>query len=189
MLSRTSLIEPFSVQFDLAAGIMLNPQRTDRAPRFRYARYYADEKALEQLIAAHDDPIHYETLESPVPEEYGQVKFCISKLYPGLVGDEFFMTKGHYHAVVEAGETYLGLTGPGTHAHEDLGRRLSVGGVRSGETDIRASLLGTPVGQYRPRSRSFRCACTPVTPDTAMATSSRKGFPNACTSAVEIVVT
>jgi hypothetical protein len=27
--------------------------------------------------------------------------YCISKLQPGLVGDEFFMTKGHYHTVVE----------------------------------------------------------------------------------------
>ena len=52
-------------------------------------------------------------MESAVPEEYGQVKFCISKLYPGLVGDEFFMTKGHYHEVLEAGETYLCLTGQG----------------------------------------------------------------------------
>jgi glucose-6-phosphate isomerase len=48
-----------------------------------------------------------------VPEEYGQVKFCISKLYPGLVGHECFMTKGHYHAVLEAGEAYLSLAGRG----------------------------------------------------------------------------
>ena len=75
--------------------------------------YYADEEALERLIAAQDDPVHYETFESPVPEEYGQVKFCISKLYPGLVGDECFMTKGHYHEVPQAGEVYLCLTGRG----------------------------------------------------------------------------
>ena len=109
----TSLIEPFGVQFDLAEGIMLSPQDhiVRRAADMR--GYYADEEALERLIAAEDNPIHYETFESPVPEEYGQVKFCISKLYPGLVGDEFFMTKGHYHAVLEAGEAYLSLKGQG----------------------------------------------------------------------------
>ena len=113
MLSRTTLIEPFSVQFDLASGTMLNPQQqiVRRASDMR--GYYLDDDALEQLIATHSDPVHYETFESPVPEEYGQVKFCISKLYPGRVGDEFFMTKGHYHAVVETGETYLGLRGQG----------------------------------------------------------------------------
>jgi len=113
MSPRTSLIEPFSVQFDLAAGVMLHPhaQIVRRASDMR--GYYADEQALEQLITAHNDPIHYETFESPVPEEYGQVKFCVSRLYPGKVGDEYFMTKGHYHAVVETGEAYLGLRGQG----------------------------------------------------------------------------
>jgi glucose-6-phosphate isomerase, archaeal len=113
MSAKTSLIEPFSIQLDLAEGIMLNAheQIVRRASDMR--GYYANEDALEHLIAAHNDPVHYETFESPVPEEYGQVKFCISKLCPGLVGDEYFMTKGHYHAVVEAGETYLGLKGRG----------------------------------------------------------------------------
>ena len=109
----TSLIEPFGVQFDLAAGIMYDPQDhiVRRASDMR--GYYADEGALEELIASHDDPIHYETFESPVPEEHGQVKFCISKLYPGLVGEECFMTKGHYHTLRETGEIYLGLRGRG----------------------------------------------------------------------------
>ena len=48
-----------------------------------------------------------------MPEEYGHVKFCISKLYPGVVGEECFMTKGHYHTVLETGEIYLCLRGQG----------------------------------------------------------------------------
>jgi glucose-6-phosphate isomerase len=111
--STTSLIQPFRVQFDLAEGIMLAPESriVRRASDMR--GYYADEQSLQQLIAAEGDPIHYETFESPVPEEYGQLKFCISKLYPGLVGDECFMTKGHYHTTVETGEIYLCLRGAG----------------------------------------------------------------------------
>ncbi|MHB8969107.1 MAG: glucose-6-phosphate isomerase family protein [Pirellulaceae bacterium] len=109
----TSLIEPFGVQFDLTAGIMLDPH--DHIVRYAadMRGYYADAEALERLIVEQDNPIHYETFESAVPEEYGQVKFCISKLYPGLVGHECFMTKGHYHAVLAAGEAYLSLTGRG----------------------------------------------------------------------------
>jgi glucose-6-phosphate isomerase len=75
--------------------------------------YYADAAALERLIATNNDPIHYETFESPVPDECGQVKFGISQLYPGVVGDECFMTKGHYHTVLQTGEAYLGLRGRG----------------------------------------------------------------------------
>ena len=109
----TSLIEPFGMQFDLAQGIMLHPHEHIVRHAAEMRGYYADEEALERLIAIRDNPVHYETFESPVPEEYGQVKFCISKLYPGLVGDEFFMTKGHYHGVLEAGEAYLSLKGQG----------------------------------------------------------------------------
>ncbi|UCF36134.1 MAG: cupin domain-containing protein, partial [Acidobacteriota bacterium] len=35
------------------------------------------------------------------------------KLYPGLVGEECFMTKGHYHTVLETAEIYLCLKGRG----------------------------------------------------------------------------
>jgi glucose-6-phosphate isomerase len=106
-------IEPFGVQFDLVEGIMHDPQSRIARRASDMRGYYADADALERLIAAEGDPVHYETFESPVPEQYGEVKFCISKLYPGLVGDECFMTKGHYHSVLATGEAYLCLKGQG----------------------------------------------------------------------------
>ena len=69
-------------------------------------------RLLERLIAQ-GDPIHYEVFEKPVPEEYGHLMFCISRLQNGLVGDEYFMTKGHYHSVLQTGEIYLCLRGSG----------------------------------------------------------------------------
>ena len=111
--SKTSMLEPFGVQFDLVEGIMHDPEDHIVRKTSTMRGYYADQEALEQLIASENDPIHYETFESPVPEEVGQLRFCISKLYPGLVGTECFMTKGHYHTVVETGEIYLVLKGQG----------------------------------------------------------------------------
>lgn len=104
---------PFAQQFDLAEGVMHDPQERIVRRVSDMRGYYADGRALEALIAAEHDPPHYETYESPVPEQYGQVKYCISKLYPGTVGDEFFMTKGHYHAVTATAEVYLCLRGRG----------------------------------------------------------------------------
>jgi glucose-6-phosphate isomerase len=109
----TSRIVPFGVQFDLAAGIMHNPADHIARRASDMRGYYADAAALEKLIADQNDPVHYETFESPVPEEYGHVRYCISKLHPGLVGEECFMTKGHYHTVLETGEVYLCLRGQG----------------------------------------------------------------------------
>lgn len=112
MQNKPTLMQPFGACFDLAEGMMDNPQSQIERRASEMRGYYADEEALERLIAA-GDPIHYETFESPVPEEYGQVKYCISKLYGGLVGDECFMTKGHYHRVPETAEIYLCLRGRG----------------------------------------------------------------------------
>lgn len=108
----TTFIEPFGVSFDLAAGVMHDPKShlVRRASDMR--GYYGDQAALEHLIAD-DDPVHYEVFETPVPHEYGHLMYCISKLQPGLVGDECFMTKGHYHTAINTGEIYLALRGVG----------------------------------------------------------------------------
>jgi glucose-6-phosphate isomerase, archaeal len=109
----TSLIEPFSVLIDVDTGTMPHPSNhiVRRASAMR--GHYLDEAALESLIAEQDDPVHYEVFEVPVPEEYGHLMFCISTLQPGRVGEECFMTKGHYHTVANTGETYLCLRGRG----------------------------------------------------------------------------
>lgn len=108
-----SVMAPFSVDIDIDTGIMQNAANhlVRRASDMR--GHYADEAALERLIAEKDDPLHYEVFEVPVPEEQGHLMYCISKLQSGQVGDECFMTKGHYHNVAETAEIYLGLRGRG----------------------------------------------------------------------------
>ncbi len=108
----TSFINPFSVDIDLAKCIMKNPKNhiVRRASDMR--GHYADAAAFDRLVAA-GNPVHYEVFEVPVPEEYGHLMYCISKLLPGKVGNEYFMTKGHYHTVRQTGEIYLCLGGRG----------------------------------------------------------------------------
>jgi len=98
---------------DLEKGLMHQPANhlVRRASDMR--GYYADGVALEQIIAGQDNPVHYEVFEVPVPEEPGHLMFCISTLQPGLVGQEYFMTKGHYHAIPNTAEVYLCLRGEG----------------------------------------------------------------------------
>lgn len=109
----TSLIEPFTVDIDVAKGEMPSPKNHTVRKASAMRGHYADEAALERLIEEQGDPLHYEVFEVPVPEEYGHLMYCISKLQPGIVGEECFMTKGHYHTVVNTGETYLCLRGEG----------------------------------------------------------------------------
>ncbi|MBN2139030.1 MAG: glucose-6-phosphate isomerase [Sedimentisphaerales bacterium] len=107
-------IDPFAVLIDLEKGTM--PEHTNHLVRLAsdMRGYYADSRALESLISGDADPLHYEVFEIPViPEQAGQLMYCISKLQPGKIGDEFFMTKGHYHTVADTAEIYLCLKGGG----------------------------------------------------------------------------
>ena len=58
------------------------------------------------------DPLVYRVAAAPVPEESGEVPFSVTTIEPGVVGEEFFMTKGHVH-VEHQGELYIGLSGRG----------------------------------------------------------------------------
>lgn len=59
------------------------------------------------------DPPLYEVYEIRRPENSGEVLHGVTVLHPGKVGDEYFMTKGHFHKVLETGEVYYCLSGQG----------------------------------------------------------------------------
>ncbi len=108
----TAVMNPFTVSMDLEKGVMRKAKHHLVRRASDMKGHYADAAALDALVRA-GNPVHYEVFEIPVPETYGHLMYCISKLHPGLVGDEFFMTKGHYHTVVETAELYLCLRGTG----------------------------------------------------------------------------
>jgi len=112
-MSQETPMQPFAVDIDLASGAMADPDTviTRRASDMR--GYYADADALERIIGEQHDPVHYEVFEKDIPEAPGHLRICVSKLYPGTVGRECFMTKGHYHTVSGTAEIYLCLQGRG----------------------------------------------------------------------------
>ena len=73
---------------------------------------FVDQKAFEE-----QDPsqIAYE-VESyfPVPEgTEGGLFFGITRLQPGMIGNEYMMTKGHSHIIENRAEFYWGIEGEG----------------------------------------------------------------------------
>jgi len=74
--------------------------------------YYADQTSYEAMLAT-GDPCLYEVYEIPRPETEGELLHGLSVLHPGKVGDEYFMTKGHFHSVLETAEVYYCLQGEG----------------------------------------------------------------------------
>ncbi len=109
----TSFIKPFSEYIDLETGAIKNPKVHLIRNASDMRGYYKDESELETVIGRQGDPLHYETYESDIPQEYGHLIYGVSRLQPGLIGRECFMTKGHYHTVVETGEIYICMQGQG----------------------------------------------------------------------------
>jgi glucose-6-phosphate isomerase len=61
----------------------------------------------------------------PAPEGTpGDLYFGITYLHPGTVGDEYFMTKGHFHANADRTEFYWTLEGEGMLILMDEQRRV-----------------------------------------------------------------
>lgn len=86
---------------------------------------FCDTEAYAQLLA-HSDPLLYRVtnIEDHVGE--GDLHYGLGILMPGKVGDEYFMTKGHFHAWRPAAELYIGLRGRGMMVLEN---------ERTGEVD------------------------------------------------------
>jgi glucose-6-phosphate isomerase len=92
---------------------------------------FADESAR---TAMPQDTLVYRVLSHcPVAEGTGGgLFFGVTFLEPGLVGDEYFMTKGHFHAKRDAAEYYWGIGGQGILLLMDEDRRCRAERIRPG---------------------------------------------------------
>ncbi len=103
---------PFTFDISLAEGI---PSRFDNhlVRRLSDMRgYYANGECYQTMLAR-EDVILYEVYQILCPETSGELLHGLTILHPGTVGDEYFMTKGHFHAVLETAEVYYCLQGQG----------------------------------------------------------------------------
>lgn len=101
----------FSVDFDLETGRSATAESTKRNLS-RMKGMFADDAALNRILS-NDDPLVYEFYELGAPQENAHLLFGTSILYPGKVGEEYFMTKGHFHTILETSEVYYCLSGSG----------------------------------------------------------------------------
>lgn len=105
------MLKPFNIEFDLKSGLSDSKKSSKRYLSNMADMFYDAQKAGE--ILKHRDPLIYEFYEMGVPETAGDVAFGTSIVYPGKIGNEYFMTKGHFHTVLETAETYLCIRGKG----------------------------------------------------------------------------
>lgn len=73
---------------------------------------FADQAAVRSRSA--ENPLIYEFVDLRAVLPGSGLSFGLTTLYPGSLGGEFYMTRGHFHAQAQDGdEVYLGVSGSG----------------------------------------------------------------------------
>lgn len=101
----------FLVDFDTVTGVSETAVTTKRYLSQMKDMFF-DSAAAEEILKT-GDPLIYEFYELGCPERAGDLLFGTTVLYPGKVGSEYFMTKGHFHTQLETAEVYYTLDGEG----------------------------------------------------------------------------
>jgi glucose-6-phosphate isomerase, archaeal len=115
-------VQENGVRLDPATGVLTGPGVTESVRRVKdLAGMFRDEAARQAL-----DPetVAYRVQAyEPKPEgEEGAVCAATTFLEPGMVGDEYFMTRGHYHANQDRPELEVVISGQGAFVLMDRDR-------------------------------------------------------------------
>ena len=102
---------PTKFDFDTITGLSQTAEPIAR-PLSTLKGYFSDADAFD-AAAAQGDPLVYEYFDMGVPETSGNVAYGTTSIKPGKVGDEYYMTKGHFHTVLDTAEVYYCLSGHG----------------------------------------------------------------------------
>jgi glucose-6-phosphate isomerase len=104
-------VKGFTVDFDLVTGLSKTAESSKRYLS-GVKNMFSDTAAAEEMLKK-GDPLVYEFYEMGAPENAGNIAFGASITYPGKVGNEYFLTKGHFHTILETAEVYYCLQGHG----------------------------------------------------------------------------
>ncbi len=102
---------PFSAMLAPSGEIAVSASRTIRTLSALGDQFLDAEAVVRRL--AQDDPVLYEVYHFDQESMAGDLNFGLTILHAGRVGQEYFMTKGHSHKVLDTAEVYYCLRGQG----------------------------------------------------------------------------
>ena len=102
---------PVGIAIDPATGAVSpsTGEYTKHLSEFR--GIYRDSAALDALLTKQGDIVTYKVVEYREPG--ADLFFGTTTMFPGCVGDEYFMTRGHFHERRDRGEIYYTQSGEG----------------------------------------------------------------------------
>jgi len=109
----SQILKPYSTILDFKTGVIKSYKKEAQVKLSVLREFFNDREAVDQILSSGVDLIIYEYFEHSQPEVEGHINFGVTTVYPGKVGKEYHLTRGHYHAKENAAELYIGLTGEG----------------------------------------------------------------------------
>jgi glucose-6-phosphate isomerase len=103
---------PLRLQVDLHSGDFAPFTEFYERRLSQLSDLFVDQAAVQSTLAA-ADPLLYDVRMRPFVTSLSDFTFGVTRIYPGKVGDEYFMTKGHFHLLLEQPEVYFCLQGQG----------------------------------------------------------------------------
>jgi glucose-6-phosphate isomerase len=125
-------IKSRSIRFSLDDGLSPDAKSIKRMLSEMEGMYLDNEKLKDMLKEG--DMVVYEFYNMGLPENAGELAFGTTILYPGKVGNEYFMTKGHFHSILETAEVYYCIKGNGFLLMESLKGDVEVQEMKQGTT-------------------------------------------------------
>ncbi|MBV8565109.1 MAG: glucose-6-phosphate isomerase [Methylobacteriaceae bacterium] len=103
---------PEGVVIDTITGTV-SPSTSSYVKRVSELRgIYRDAAALDDFVSCNGDVVAYEVIDYRKPES--DLAFGTTIMSPGKIGDEYFMTRGHFHVRRDCVELYYTQVGHGT---------------------------------------------------------------------------
>ena len=106
------LAEPMRCCIDVKAGLLSGKSGRYEKRLSDLAGLYADTVAFDTLLHG-GDPIVYSVEDLRPSTASGDMIFGVTRMIPGRVGEEYFLTRGHIHAAANRPEIYYGESGTG----------------------------------------------------------------------------
>lgn len=129
-----ALIDPVHCFVDVDAGMLTGTERHYQKAFADLEGLYADEHRFRQMAEKSGDRIVYEVTDYHPGSRCQDLIFGVTRMEHGKVGREYFMTRGHIHAVPDRPEVYIGKKGSGLMLMESPAGRTEV--VEIGPGDI-----------------------------------------------------
>lgn len=111
-LSSEQATAPVTLSLDPVTGVIDPCAKREVRRVSDLAQMFGDTDAIRREVEA-DDRMVYEVQYHPFLTPDSDLALGVSRILPGVVGDEYHMTKGHFHTQPDAAEIYHCLAGTG----------------------------------------------------------------------------